>query len=298
MEDRLEPRDWGEGIPKYKETDLMTPEDIHDFGVEVVAGCLKRDGYKILEYNPTYGVFPSIVAENEDEVVAVIVQSDIAPNIPKLKLTDKFGIMGYCTGFSTKPCFASVSFGSVDPERFDKSIALIGDGFHARFTGLEYISKELPKKGTTDYQVFTLNFVGAYLRSKNYDAVYEFISDDCDINNSISKENIKKHGKDYLKKIFNGRDITSHCVIKSVGIMKTIQVQKLYVEGHSDGKPGTVKIMQDPDRIGLLLVTDIPLFGNNDPGLIFNVDYNSKGKICNINIIDPRLYSFEAYSEE
>lgn len=143
-----------------------------------------------------------------------------------------------------------------------------------------------------------MNFVGAYLRSKNYDAVYEFISDDCDINNSISKENIKKHGKDYLKKIFNGRDITSHCVIKSVGIMKTIQVQKLYVEGHSDGKPGTVKIMQDPDRIGLLLVTDIPLFGNNDPGLIFNVDYNSKGKICNINIIDPRLYSFEAYSEE
>ena len=122
MEDRLSPRDWGKGIPKYSENDLMTKEELHDFGVEVVAGYLKQNGYKIHEYHPMYGMYPSIVAENKKEVIAVIVQSDVAPNVPEIKLTDKFGIIGYCNGFKTKPCYASVSFGSIDPERFDKSI--------------------------------------------------------------------------------------------------------------------------------------------------------------------------------
>lgn len=275
----------------------MTKEELHDFGVEVVAGYLKQNGYKIHEYHPMYGMYPSIVAENKKEVIAVIVQSDVAPNVPEIKLTDKFGIIGYCNGFKTKPCYASVSFGSIDPERFDKSIALVGDGYNVRFTGLEYISKELPKIGSEEYKVFVMQFLGGYLRSKNYDAVENYISNKCTISNTISKEDIIEPCIKYFKKIFEEQPIVSHCIIKSVGNMKTLNVQKLYVEGYSDGKPGTVKILQEADKVNLLLVTENPLFNNDDPGLILNIDFDKKGKINSIEIIDPRYYEFEAYNQ-
>jgi hypothetical protein len=127
-DDRLNPRDWGKGIPDYTGEDLMTEEEIHSFGVEIVAGQLQKDGYKIIHFNPILGSYPSIIAEDDKEALAIIVSCDIAPKKPKLKLTDKFGIIGYCNGYPTKPCFASISIGSSDPIRFEKSLALVGDG--------------------------------------------------------------------------------------------------------------------------------------------------------------------------
>ena len=141
MKDRLSPRQWGNGIPNYTEEDLMKKQEIHSFGVEIVAGQLKKEGYKIINFNRVLGLYPSIIAENNTEVVAVVVKTDIAPNKPELCVEDKLGIVGFCDGYPTKPCFASVSIGSIDPVRFEKSLALVGDGYHVLYRGLEYISK-------------------------------------------------------------------------------------------------------------------------------------------------------------
>ena len=122
MDDRLKPREWGKGIPKYTDNELMTEEEIHHFSVQVVAGQLQEEGYTIHAFNPVLGSFPSVIAENDKEVVAVVVNGAVAPETPKLKLTDKFGIIGYSNGYPTKPCYASVSIGSADPERFEKSL--------------------------------------------------------------------------------------------------------------------------------------------------------------------------------
>lgn len=141
MKHRLRPREWVDGIPEYTEEDLMTKEEIHSFGVEVVAGQLKGEGYKIINFNPKFGLYPSIIAENDNEVVAVVVKTDIAPNKPELTEIDKQGIINFCDGYPTKPCFASVSIGSADGVRFEKSLALVGDGYLVLYKGLEYISK-------------------------------------------------------------------------------------------------------------------------------------------------------------
>ena len=293
MEDRLKPRDWGNGIPKYKESDLMTDEEIHDFGIEIVANFLTKEGYKIHVYNPRLGSYPSIVAENEKEVIAVAVKTSIAPQMPEFKIIDKYGLIGYCNSYNTTPCFASVGIGSTDGERFEKSLALVGDSYYANFKGLEYISKDLPKVGTEEYKAFVMQFIGGYLRSENYEAIKEYISDECIINNEIDKTETKKNAFQYLVNNFKEQPVISHCVIISVGNYKLINVAKLHIEGYSDGEPGTVKILQKPDEIGLLLVTKNPLFENDDPGIVFNVEFDNKGKINKIEIVDPRFYEFK-----
>ena len=273
----------------------MTKEEIHNFAVQIVAGELQESGYEIHAFNPVLGSYPSVIAENNEEVIAIIVSGAVAPKIPKLKLTDKFGIIGLCDGYPTKPCFASVGIGSADVERFDKSLALIGDKYLIRYTGLEYIDKKLPEINSEEYKLFVMQFIGGYLRANNYEAVKEYIANECIIDNSISKEKIEGDAIEYFKNIFERIPITSHCVIKSIGNVKTLNVQKLHVEGYSDGKPGIVKILQEADKIGLLIVTESPVFDYDDNGIIFNVDFDKKGKINKIELIDPRLYEFEAY---
>lgn len=297
MEDRLNPRDWGKGIPEYKESDLMTPEEIHDFGVEIVASSLDKDGYKIHNYNPRLGSYPSIIAEKDNKVIAVVVMADVAPNIPQMRLTDKFGILGFCDGYDTIPCFAPVSIGSTDGERFDKSLALIGDGYYARYEGLQYISKELPKVGTEEYEAFVMQFIGGYLRAGNYDAVKEYIDDKCQIKNEINDDEVKEKALNYFINLFSKQPIISHCIIKSVGKYKTIKAE-VKIEGHDEfEQPNTVKILQTPNKIGLLVVTKDSVFDNGDTGLVLNPTFSDKGKIINIEIIDPRLYGFEAYKD-
>lgn len=44
------------------ETILMTPEEIHNFGIEVVFKYLKDDGYDIVSVNTELGYNPQIIA--------------------------------------------------------------------------------------------------------------------------------------------------------------------------------------------------------------------------------------------
>lgn len=286
---------WGAGIPDYTGEDLMTEEDVHEFACRVVAGDLENSGYEIHAFNPVFGSYPSVIAENKEEVIAVIVNGAVSPKIPKLKLTDKLGIIGYSNGYPTKPCYASVSIGSIDSERFEKSLALKGDGYLVRYTGVEYIDKELPKADTDEYKLFVMQFIGGYLRAKNYDAVSKYITEDCVIDNSITKEKPEIPAIDYIKEIFQDCPVISHCIIKSVGNWKTLNVEKLYVKNHANGEPGTVKILQEPDKIGLLIVTETPAFDYDDNGIVFKVEFNKERIIEKIELIDPRLYEFKAY---
>lgn len=144
MEDNIRrgiKKDWGKGIPIYTERDLMTKEEIHDFALEVIFGILKNDGYEILHMNRDYGVNPSYVCEKEGKKYAIHLSSDIAPNHPTLSSTDKNQLIKYCDLHDLNPVFCPVSFGAIDAERFDKGIALVGDGYYCNFKGFEFIEK-------------------------------------------------------------------------------------------------------------------------------------------------------------
>ena len=297
MNERLSPRDWGKGIPKYTDKDLMTKEEIHDFGCQIVADQLKKQGYRIHHYNPNYGVFPSIIAENDKEVVAVEVLTDVAPKQPKMPSSDKYGLLSFSLVFDTIPAFASVSIGAVDSERFDKSLALAGDAFYANYKGLEYIDKKVPEINTKEYRAFLIKYLSMFLYGGKYDVIKEYVANECIIKNTIDHTE-HTNALEYLKECFDKQPIIGHETIISDGDYRNFKiVNDIVVKDEKIKGPINAKIWQEPDKINLLLKTAKPLFNNDDTGLIFNIDYNDKGKINKIEIIDPRLYGFKHFEE-
>ena len=130
---RLEIRNWGEGIPEYDEADLMVPQEVQDFAVEVVLNTVMGpEGYNIYEVNTGLGFAPNIVAEKDGKICLVMVDGAVYPAEPVLEDDRKEQFAGYCAASEFKALYAPVVIGACDKERFEKGLALIGDAFYAK----------------------------------------------------------------------------------------------------------------------------------------------------------------------
>lgn len=175
-------KDWGIGVPQYAADDLMTPEEVHDFALEVIFNFLNEDGYNILEINKEYGQNPSFICEKNGVKYAFIVKADISPFHPILSFEERVLTFKYCKQKKLVPVFCPVEFGSTDGIRFDKSIALVGDGYYCNFKGFEFIEDIIK---TTDMQFVSflvdmvysdfLNEFALFVRNNNYEPIEEEI---------------------------------------------------------------------------------------------------------------------------
>lgn len=137
---RRQPKDWGHGIPKYLPRDLMSKEEIFDFAMQIIRDFeMKQNGYEIIDEYASQSLSPNFIAMKNGRKYYVTVKADIAPNIPELTKREKFDIKAIATRDNAIACFASVSIGSTDMNRFTAGLALCGDGFYTRYTGLEWI---------------------------------------------------------------------------------------------------------------------------------------------------------------
>ena len=59
---------------------LMTKEEIHGFGVQIVCEAMTLGGYEILGANPSLSVTPQIVARKNGRICFVVVRTGIYPN--------------------------------------------------------------------------------------------------------------------------------------------------------------------------------------------------------------------------
>ena len=64
--------------------EVMTREEIHDFGVQLVYEEMTREGYEILGANPSLATTPQIVARKDGRLCFVVVRTDVYPNKGKL----------------------------------------------------------------------------------------------------------------------------------------------------------------------------------------------------------------------
>ena len=131
---------WGEGIPDYKEEDIMTKEELLDFAMQNVKTFeFDRNGYEIVSANNSIKVYPNFVVKKNGKLFFVLVKVDIAPNMPELTNEDKKIMIEQAKKFNAIPMFAPVGLGAADPERFEKSLALRGDAFYCNYVGLKEI---------------------------------------------------------------------------------------------------------------------------------------------------------------
>ena len=132
-------RDWGKGIPKYVPSDVMVPEEILEFAFSIIEDYLERKGHTILE-GTLDPIFPTnFVTEKDGRLCFVVVRGDVLPKMPVLSEREKKAALEFGKKNNGRVFFASVGFGSTDEKRFEKGLALIGDGFYANFEGLKEI---------------------------------------------------------------------------------------------------------------------------------------------------------------
>ena len=75
-----------------------------------------------------------------------------------MTMQNKFDMIKFERRFKAIPLFASVGIGSTDADRFDKSLALIGDGYYANFVGFENVLvDDIPDIKTKEYKNYLLH---------------------------------------------------------------------------------------------------------------------------------------------
>lgn len=131
---------WGPGIPKYKESDLLSGQELLNFVMNVVKQHeLDANGYKIVAATDQLGQIPNFVCEKDGRRIFIIVKGAIAPDMPLLSVEEKKHAVAHASKFGAECFFAPVGIGSQDAKRFEASLALKNDGYYIKYQGLQKI---------------------------------------------------------------------------------------------------------------------------------------------------------------
>ena len=133
-------KDWGIGIPEFQKSDLMTEHEKLNFAREIVFNYeINPNGYEVVTASEELIKIPNYVLKKDGFTIFVVVEAAIAPDMPKLTPDKKSLLLSQAKNFNVICYYAPVGFGSVDPERFEASLALRGDRFYANYCGLERV---------------------------------------------------------------------------------------------------------------------------------------------------------------
>jgi len=131
------PKDWGIGIPEYTQSDLMSDGELLNFAIHTVLDCEeKRHDLSIISACDHLNALPNLILEYDGHLAFVIVKGYCAEATPALSNETLNLLRNYSKCFDATCYYAPVGFGSTDASRFDAWIALKGDGFYAKYTGL------------------------------------------------------------------------------------------------------------------------------------------------------------------
>lgn len=121
---------------------LMTQDDIHDFGVEIVYGWMKKEGYKILGVNTNIEMNPQIIAEKDGQLAHVGVRTTCFPNKGELESHEMAMSLIHHADENNATCyFASVGIANSESEDdAGMSIPQKGAGFFVAFEGLTILT--------------------------------------------------------------------------------------------------------------------------------------------------------------
>ena len=134
-------KNWGEGIPVYKESDLMTKGQMLNFAMQVVNDYdLKTSEFMPISYCDNTNAPCNFIMKKDNDLFFIVVYPYAFPDEPKFEDEKIKIVLNLCKKFNAKCLFAPVGLGSCDEERAAASLLLNGDGFYANYTGMEEIN--------------------------------------------------------------------------------------------------------------------------------------------------------------
>ena len=134
-------KNWGYGIPDYSADDLMTQGELLNFAMHLVIDQdLKKNDYRIVSACDNTDAIVNIVAEKSGEYHFIAVIGYCALETPELSIEKKLELLNLGDTYNAQCYYAPVGFRSAtDLIRFNKCLALKGDGFYSKYEGLERI---------------------------------------------------------------------------------------------------------------------------------------------------------------
>lgn len=120
------------------EPELMTQQERHEFGIDIVCRELEKEGYSIDSVEIRMKMFPQIVAKKDGITYMIVVATEVAPFTGQQLIEPlKKQLSQIARDNGAVACFTSVSIGAENVEHFAKSIARRNSVFRTRFLGLE-----------------------------------------------------------------------------------------------------------------------------------------------------------------
>ena len=132
---------WGPGIPGFMPTDVMTEDEIREYGVRIAMTHCRNNGFEIINAQAAENVWPNIVAQKDGKLWFIAVATKVAPEYGALEQDEKDNLVEHAGKFGAQAAVLSVSFGSKEPERFSESIALHDDEFVVSTAPMEILDK-------------------------------------------------------------------------------------------------------------------------------------------------------------
>ncbi len=120
----------------------MTLEEIHDFGVEIMFGQLRKEGYEIEAVNAKLGMNPQIVAKKNGHLAFIHVRTACYPNKGTIETkTECFNILKHAQKHNATPYLASVGIANADSTTAEEcGTPVKGAPYHVLYNGLLIIA--------------------------------------------------------------------------------------------------------------------------------------------------------------
>ena len=276
-------KDWGTGIPKYTENDILAGLELHEFCTNIVAQSMQDEGYTIegiiVNHAPT-----QVIANKNGQRYFVIVAGGVYPDEGKISYGMKKRFADFCNQQKVVPMFASVGLMSSDSERAAAGLALKYDGFLIKYSGNENLSHiKFPAENEDGYKAHCIERIIDAYRTGMFDQIYDLFD-----------ESIQFHSQWVLKPLIGKAAVTEYFDGKGA----TIQKSSTKIHGSvvaitkSQTKNGKVILISEVGKICALLSQET----NNSTNWIFiSPKFNEQNKLVEIALNDPALFSFAPY---
>ena len=280
--------------------ELMTEQDLLDFGIQETLNMLVKKGYEIDSYMSKIGTYPNIVARKDGKLYGFLVEANEVRKQPVLSMKNRFNMIKFANKFNAIPMYASFGFGSANHEKFEKAILVKHDpeGFYCNFTGFETIDiNEIPEKNTIEYKEYVVNLFALCYEKCDFNVLYKFIANNCKWVSFFSKTeyNNKIEIEDYYEKksqVMKNTKINTF-IIKFVGDFFEIKMSKVILPDGSETKNATVKVPQPNGEIGF--VAEQIKEDAEKVALCVAVKFDADGLINDIYLGDPYAMEFVDY---
>jgi hypothetical protein len=121
---------------------LMTEDEIHNFGVEIVFNQIQKDGFIVESVNTDRKVDPQIVARKDGRLAFIVVRTACYPNKGEIESEELFGrLVRHADEHNATCYFASVGIANAEAENErEMSLPVKGAGFYIAYGGLSIMT--------------------------------------------------------------------------------------------------------------------------------------------------------------